>query len=164
MNNTYDHSRGRQVENVFLQALLKTYPDYRVIKSSREADMHDHYDFIMTTAKGNTFTLEVKSLKRNNRSDDNFDSEIIWAELKNVRGDKGWLLGSADFIVFELDDKFVFVRRKDLLAYVLKVTKGKEVRSSKNFYEIYQRYGREDEVVKLPFKDIAPMIKTYITK
>lgn len=164
MTEKYNHERGREIESLFAIAFKKAYPNYLIIKSAKEQDMFDHYDYIVTTDKKKTFTVEVKSLKRNNREDDALDSEIIWAELTNVRGDKGWLRGLADYIVFELDSKFVFVKRKELLDYTLEVTKGKVAGSSKKFYDIYQRYGREDEVVKLPFKDISPMIRTYISK
>ena len=104
----------------------------------------------------NIFKVEVKSKKRINRSDKDEQNELIWVELRNVRGKTGWLFGKADLIAFEKEKSFLFVKRLDLLAVVnKKVNLVAKVHDPKDaLYKIYTRAGRKDKLTLLPTNDI----------
>lgn len=77
-----------------------------------EEDMYAHYDIICDDIR-----YDVKDKKKLNRSDDE-TSDVVWLELQNVRGDRGWLKGDAHKIAFLADNQFLIVDREKLFEYV----------------------------------------------
>ena len=61
------------------------------IASTKDEDMYLHWD-LKIEAK-----IDVKSLKKQSREDVMYNENFHWVETQNVRGDKGWLYGEADF-------------------------------------------------------------------
>ena len=99
----------------------------------------------------------MKSAKRVHRDDDKIQFEYTWVEIHGVRPkDTGWLFGKADFIAFEKQNSFIFVKRLDLLAVVnKKVNLVAKVRDPKDaLYKIYRRDGRKDKLTLLPTSDL----------
>ena len=88
-------------------------------------------------------------MKRIQRSDDDVQDEWTWVELHGVRPhDKGWLYGEANLIAFETRDRFLIVKRLDLISLVHRYV-NLDIRA--NFakeaqYKVYQRKGRADEI------------------
>jgi len=134
---------------------------YKVLKSTKDQDIKEHWDF-----KVNNSLIDVKGAKKISRSDDEYNYEIAWLEVQNVRGDIGWLKGKADFIAFEQKDFFLIVKREDLLNWLrTKVTNTKMVSSSKKaLYRLYQRNGRKDIIIMAKIKDFAKDLKTWKLK
>lgn len=97
-------------EQKFLQSCRNK--NFTVQQSSKLEDIHEHWDF-----KVNNSTVDVKALKRINRSDSMFSTEYTWVELQNVRGNTGWLFGDADYIAFEQLNHFLIVKRSDLIGF-----------------------------------------------
>lgn len=129
-----------------------------VDKSSFKDNTRRHIDFYVSDFYGSNFSVDVKAQKRASRSDSNFDSKYTWIELKNVRGDKGWLYGDADKIAFQMSDCFVLVDRLDLVKFCEdNIDTSCVVDSAKSaIYKIYTRKGRKDCISRIE----TSMIKT----
>ena len=81
-----------------------------VTKSSHTEDIHEHVDYWLAHNNMGKWGVDVKG---NNLPDE------IWVELKNVRGNPGWLYGGAKIIAFDMPEEggFSIVDRVDLLHY-----------------------------------------------
>ena len=114
------------------------------VKPATGMEQFDHIDFHLTSDEEDgvmTAMVDVKSRKRIKRTDDRFQDEWIWIELKNVRGKEGWLHGLADFIAFETTDSFILSFRKELADWCeahidlkIKVIKQEDFKKSLEYY------------------------------
>lgn len=82
----YSFSEGKKAEQKFLELMVAR--GNTCVKTSRKEDMQKHIDFYV-----NDIGVDVKGNRK---------LKTIWLELKNVRGDKGWLQGEAEIIVFDI--------------------------------------------------------------
>lgn len=148
---------GNKAENLFILTAAKQ--GWKISASSKDQNINEHWDF-QIEKDDQKFKVEVKSEKRIQRNDDNLQNNFIWVELRNVRGEIGWLFGKTDLIAFEKEKTFFFVKRLDLLAVVnKKVNLTAKVKSAKDaLYKIYTRGGRKDKLTLLPISDIEPII------
>jgi len=144
---------GQKAEGLFMEIALQS--GWRVSASSKDENINEHWDYQITKGEEN-FKVEVKSTKRVNRNDSGTQVEYTWVELRNVRGEIGWLFGKADLIAFEKESSFIFVKRFDLLAVVNKkvnlVAKVHDPRDA--LYKIYSRDKRKDKLTLLPTREI----------
>jgi hypothetical protein len=144
---------GERAEKLFAEMAQKL--GWQVSPSSRDENIGEHWDFQIAKG-GENFKVEVKSSKRIHRNDNEAQAKFIWVELRNVRGEIGWLFGKADLIAFEKQTMFIFVKRLDLLAVVNKkvnlVAKVKQANDA--LYKIYTRDGRKDKLTLLPASDV----------
>ncbi len=144
---------GEKAERLFVE--MGRQAGWQVMPSSKNENIDDHWDFHIAK-DAEDFKVEVKSIKRINRNDSKSRSDYTWVELRNVRGEIGWLFGKADLIAFEKETSFIFVKRLDLLTVVnKKVNLVAKVRDPKNaLYKIYTREGRKDRLTLLRISDI----------
>jgi hypothetical protein len=144
---------GEKAEGIFVD--MARQAGWQVSLSSKDENIDEHWDFHLSKDAGN-FKVEVKSAKRIRRNDSNSNPDYIWVELRNVRGEVGWLFGKADLIAFENESSFIFVKRLDLLAVVnKKVNLVAKVHDPKDaLYKIYTRNGRKDKLTLLRTNDI----------
>jgi hypothetical protein len=144
---------GEKAEKLFAE--LARYSEWQVSPSSKDENIDEHWDFHISKDTEN-FKVEVKSAKRIRRNDSKSQSDFTWVELRNVRGEVGWLFGKADLIAFEKEFSFIFVKRLDLLAVVnKKVNLVAKVHDPKDaLYKIYTRDGRKDKLTLLRTSDI----------
>lgn len=126
--------------------------------SSQTEDMYEHWD-LKISAK-----IDVKSLKKQARSDVTYNESFHWVELRNVNDDIGWLYGGADFFAFELEDYWLMVEKQQLVKFIETKCKGKAVGSCKDPYELYQRKDRKDVVVKVKTVDLIFIATKMIKK
>ena len=125
--------------------------------STDESDMYDHIDIITPE-----YTVDVKGIKKFNRYDNSFSPDIHWIEFQNVRGNKGWIYGKADYIAFQIPNEFILIDRELLLNWCRKVIVDKKPKRKKELYKLYNREGRQDiislvlteDLLKLPHKKI----------
>lgn len=144
---------GEKAEGLFVDLAQKS--GWQVSASSKDENINEHWDYQITKGEEN-FKVEVKSTKRVNRNDSRTQVDYTWVELRNVRGEIGWLFGKADLIAFEKESSFIFVKRLDLLAVVnKKVNLVAKVHDPRNaLYKIYTRAKRKDRLTLLPTREI----------
>jgi hypothetical protein len=137
---------GRKAEAKFKE--LMESRGNTCIKSSRSDDIHKHIDFYV-----NDVPVDVKG---------NRHLETIWLEIKNVRGNDGWLLGNSKFIVFDIVElsSFCFFDRLDLYNYTVQFTE--TTTDKKDYNKLYTREGREDVIVKVRYEDIEHLVSQCI--
>ena len=103
-------------------------------------------------------------MKKSNRKDAIPDDQIHWVELQNVRGNPGWIYGKANFIAFELNNSWLIVKRQKLIELIDKKVVDKTISKSKDFYTYYQRWGRNDIIVKVKTSDLREIANFILTK
>ena len=160
--NQYDKSgecsfRGNKAETKFFELMKKRDP--LTVLASTQRNIKCHEDII--SPKFGSF--DVKSARRVNRSSD-IQYETIWIEYKNVKGQDGWLFGSADFIAFEREKDFVVVNRKDLIKLCkFLVYEKRFVNSAKDaLYKMYTRQDRKDVLTRIKISDVLELSSTYV--
>ena len=142
----YSFKQGNDAEKKFKD--LMELRGNICIKSSRSDDINKHIDFYV-----NQFSVDVKG---------NRHLETIWLELKNVKGNKGWLEGEADYIVFDVVElkSFCFFNTEKLFNYVKDI---KEIaKDKKDYNKLYTRKERKDVLVKVRYNDIKHLEKQKI--
>lgn len=150
-------SRGANTEKSFQE--LMNSRGWKMKKSTQKEDMFEHWDFLMSKGE-HSLKVDVKSTKKLNRQDTNTDNSIIWVEMLNVRGNDGWLYGKADYIAFQTDSGYSFIKREDLIGVVkAKVTSKKVADSRDALYNLYTRRGRKDLLTILKYSDIESLCK-----
>jgi hypothetical protein len=145
---------GEKAETLFAE--IARHSGWQVSPSSKDENIDEHWDF-QISKDAEHFKVEVKSAKRIHRNDNGIQFEYTWVEIHGVRSkDTGWLFGKADFIAFEKEFSFIFVKRLDLLAVVnKKVNLVAKVHEQKDaLYKIYTREGRKDKLTLLRTSDI----------
>lgn len=148
---------GNDAESSFIAAAEKSG---MTVERSTKQEEFKHIDFHV--AQGNMkFSVEVKSRKKIKRADGKVNDEYLWIEFKNVRGMRGWLYGSADFVAFERENDFLMVNRKTLARLCEKLcdlTK-LNVDIKLPLYTGYQRRDRNDLLSLIKISDILENIK-----
>jgi hypothetical protein len=144
---------GQNAESRFAGLAIKH--GWTISPASGRDNINEHYDYLMRK-DGRAFKVEVKSLKRVNRRDVRTQDQYVWIELRNVRGESGWLYGSADLIAFEMTQAFRIVGRTELVDLVEKLVDFKaRVGSSKEaLYKLYSRKGRPDLLTIIKSEDL----------
>ena len=101
--------------------------------------------------------IDLKKIKNKKQSQD-----WLWLEFKNPKGNSGWLHGDADFVVFERTGDFIFVNRKELVAWC---GSSQKIRYDLPFvglakrakYRIYKRAGTKEEVTQVEVKELKKL-------
>jgi len=143
-----DYKRGSDAEKRFADELLTD-----VTWATRQQDMTEHWD-VMGKLRGKVYKFDVKALKKINRGDSGFDDDITWVEGTNVNGNRGWLRGDADYIVFERKQGWMVINRVMLHEWVTTKLKENNFKEGKGLYQVYQRAGRKDKLTMVRFQDI----------
>lgn len=125
-------------------------------KSSTKSDVYEHVDFWWDSPKKGRLGVDVKGLKKSNRTNKDFDDTINWIEILNVQGRPGWLYGKATYIAFRTKTKILFVKTSKLQTWVNSQIEGKQLVNinPKEYYIPYQRQGRKDMIIKVPTSDL----------
>ena len=146
---------GRLDEDFVMDAVKHTLGG-DITRASKEEDMYKHIDFWWNSPKKGKIGIDVKGIKKNNRNDNNYDDSIHWLELTNVNGKSGWLYGKADYIAFRTNSSIIFCKRQKLLNFILSKIKDKKIihNNPRECYISYQRYNRQDIIVKALTTDI----------
>lgn len=146
---------GRLDEDFVMDAVKQTLGG-EIERASKNDDINKHIDFWWDSPRKGRIGIDVKGLNKSKRSDGQYDDTIHWLELQNVKGDKGWLKGDAEYIAFRTLTDIIFVKREKLLKFALEKIEGKEiVRSTPNeCYVPYKRFGRDDLSMKAYNSDL----------
>jgi hypothetical protein len=150
-----DYNRGFDAEDRFATEYLSNS-----IKATKEQDIFEHWD-IKGLLHGSEYKFDVKALRKINRQDDSFQDDMTWVEGVNVLGNKGWLQGHADYIVFERYNEWWVVDREKLFTWTTDKLIKNGYKKGKEPYSIYQRHGRKDKITLIKYEDIP---QEYIIK
>lgn len=142
---------GKKKEGEFAETLCNTLGGHAE-PSDTNTDINDHIDIIWYYQEGKKpVTIDVKSMKKDKRSDSKPNPDIQWIELKNVNGKGGWLYGKADYIAFEGENDWLMIQRKTLAKVIEDAIVDKTITHdrSESWYRYYQRKGRKDILTKV---------------
>jgi hypothetical protein len=122
-------------------------------------DMEEHWD---VESEGKRY--DVKAMKKWRRSDAEPTDRIHYVELRNVRGELGWIYGEADYIAFETRSHWIVVPRKKLVFFIEGATEKNERSDKPAVYKLYQREGRKDLMTVVPTMDLLAISEVIINK
>lgn len=151
--------KGLEDENFVMEAVEKTFGGI-CEKATKKEDMYDHVDFWWDSPKKGKIGIDVKGIKKNRQKDKNFNDNIHWIEMLNVKGKPGWIYGKSEYIAFRTFTDIIFVKNEKLIEYAERVTEGKEMLYGirpNDFYIPYRRYERQDKVFKCPTSDLREL-------
>lgn len=152
------NSREIKIGNQAEESFKKLFTCIR--RATKEEDILEHWD-LEAIIEDKNVKVDVKAVKNENRYDPYPNENFHWVEIQNVNGDRGWLYGDSDLIVFETLDYFILVGRLKLKKFLEKKLGYSRKRISeivpssvKDPYVFYQRSGRKDIVVKVKTIDL----------
>ena len=112
---------GANAENDFHKVF--NFPSLPV---SHNEQRQEHIDIRLVVhinkfkTKQDIITFEVKAAKRINRHDNTFDYDNITLELLGITGHIGWIFSKADYICFQIKNKWwLFVPPAGLVKFIL---------------------------------------------
>lgn len=149
------HNRSKKDEILIMEATEKVFGG-KCYESTEKEDMYKHIDFWWDSPKMGRIGIDAKGLKKNKRTDSDYDDTINWLELKNVLGKPGWLYGEAVYIAFLTKKNIIYVKREKLAKFAEEKIKGKEIvtNTPNDFYIPYKRFKRQDLLIKVPTTDL----------
>lgn len=136
---------------------------WKISELSSNQDMFKHVDYMVHMPKhGKTFSVDIKG-------DKEFSATHALVEVRNVRGDDGWVFGEAQFIAFQVGEEFRLVKRADLVNILeIKGMRNKAFPSGRQVDKrecpcaapnYYRRAGRADLVTYFEWSEI-PIVVT----
>jgi len=154
---------GDEAANKFVQICKSK--GYKLKKANKKQDMYEHWDYQITRNIPLTGSclVDVKAAKKINRSDDKPSYDWTWVEIRNVRGNDGWLKGKADYMAFEQKDHFIIVKRDELRKWCKKKidleTKVSITEEAK--YTLYTRKDRKDIISLINLNDLKKDVQYW---
>jgi hypothetical protein len=163
----YCFKYGKNAEVRFAESFLTDF-NY----STKYQDIHEHWDVagVLTNILYKPMKFDVKSAPRLKHSPTAGIMESVWVEGTNVSGNKGWVKGNADYIVFERENTWMIVNRIDLLNLTMQklqennFKKGKGDYKKSTAYLIHTRAGRKDKVTQVVFDDMKTIHHYEVNK
>lgn len=144
--------KGKEAEQEFA-SLFKN-----ALATSEREDIIDHVDIKISVG------VDVKSLKKVKREDQQVNEHYHWIEIKGITGHAGWLYGgTADFFAFELKDYWIVVSKEDLKGLIANRCSDKTWVNKPELYKLYRRVGRKDIITLVTSYDLC-YISTCIIK
>ena len=107
----------------------------------------------------------VRSMKKINQRDATPQNLLNIVEIKNHKGEDGWLYGEADAFAFETENKWILVMKADLQLLIKnKVKKGTPSAYRDSVYKFYQKQGRQDITTIVQNMDLVEIAFNIIRK
>ena len=145
--------KGKEVEGEFAKLFKETIP------ASESEDINKHVDLYIKVG------VDIKGLKKINRTDNQTNEHIHWVELRNVNNKDGWLYGDgADFFAFELEHYWIVVAKEKLQEFIAKKCKDKVRTAKPELYKLYQRTNRKDLITLVTSYDLCYISEKIIKK
>ena len=154
-NFTHCYKIGSNAEKRFANKHLTN-----IIWPTKSQDMFEHWD-VSGIFNNEQYKFDVKTTNRLSYSTPDNLMDSAWVEGTNVNGHKGWVKGNADYIVFEREETWLIVDRKELLNLTMKKLQNNNFIKGKGVYLLHTRTGRKDKVTKVLFNDMKEFCKTY---
>lgn len=136
------------------------FPTSKIKYASKEEDMFGHWDLEIDGIR-----IDVKAMKKVSRKDSVPTNLFNFLEIKNVRGDKGWVYGDAHAFAFETLNKWIIVLKEDLQKLISEKVSKEWVKESKDcLYKLYRRYKRQDCVTMVHNMDLVEIAWKIVDK
>lgn len=160
----YDYSltkpffeKGKELERAFASDLTRECGG-SARPSSKGDDKYKHIDlYYQSPIEGvRECSIDVKGARKKSRSDADVTYDATWLEFINGEGNVGSLCGKEDYLVFEGKDGWYMTRRANLLERTKsKITDPTIYNVNPHeYFKLYQRKGRSDLIVMVPFSFI----------
>ena len=142
------HAMGSNAEQHFWD--LCRSRNMLIRPSSMDENRKLHFDFVIFLQK-HFVRVEVKSMKSRKRGQSP-DPSLIYLEIQNIDGGKGWVFGQYDWIAFEQPGGFLLFHQDDIIAFVdYFYPKLPFVTESGIDFTLYGRKQRKDIMMLVPF-------------
>lgn len=167
VKNFNDEHQIRGIKSEIYFRISANNSGWNVTKSTKLQDYSMHIDFIIDNNMGEKYTVDVKSMKKIARKDDDFQDVWIWIELRGACKSIGWLYGGkSDLIAFEQKDCYILVNCIDLINFISKKVDKKNIVNSpyKAHYKIYSRKNVFDSITLIHRNDLINMMKFRFDK
>lgn len=157
--NEYDrdgdcYAYGKKVEERLISVF--NAKGYETRASTLNEDKYQHADFFFKGKNGKWYSVDVKGMKRKNRSDSERQDVWTFVEFQNTAGYPGWTVKGAYLIAFERERDFVLIRRTDLKRFcderVDRSTRASSAGDAK--YICYSRSNRKDLISMIKIDDL----------
>jgi len=145
-------SMGKEKEKEFCELFTNA------IKSTEEQDINEHWDVEIITK------IDVKGLKKINRSDLDANENIHWLEIKGITGHLGSVYSEhVEYFAFETKKYWIIVDKLELQKLISENVI-KEFKEVPTVYYLYQRKGRLDVLTLVPTLDLMFISEKIIKK
>lgn len=152
-------SQGLEAEKAFQDSCELTGCE---VKPSTPKENMKGVDFYLSAIG----SVDVKSMKKKNRSASEAESNEVWLEIINNRGEEGWIYKENHWTAFELDDYFLLTLNAYLIILVCQVVDFSEtVKDARDaLYKTYTRKNKNDLTTRVKPQDIMNYPHFLISK
>jgi len=135
------YQKGLVVEQRFIDMIGDSF----IRKASKTEDRNEHWDILCEHGR-----IDVKGMKKSNRSDAKTNADIHFYEFRNVGGNSGWGLPNEveRMIAFETEEDFILVNPEDI--YEPLIQKCSKHGEGWGLFQCRGREGRDDWFTKVP--------------
>ena len=147
-----------KTEELFMDTMIKL--GKTVVPTTKEVDMFDHIDIFC-----DGIGYDVKGIKKLRRHHKDTNPDIVWVEMRNIKGNDGWLKGKADYIAFYNGTYFYIVNREKLLNFTREYVGFPEIIIGSKiqdpvYKKLYRRFDQRLELTTfLYYSDIEHLIE-----
>ena len=148
-------SKGLETEDRFIKMIGKSF----IRRSTSMEDRYQHWDVSAKEGK-----IDVKGMKKVNRSDKRVNPDIHFYEFKNVKGENGWGVPNDinRMIAFEVEDGFILVKPEDVFIDIMSKC---STEGHGNFQlRDRKKYGRDDLFTKVPVSYLREKSCGFVNK
>lgn len=143
---------GKEKEKKFAELFTQA------VTSSYKEDRSEKWDIKIHTK------IDVKGLKKIDRTDKDTTEDWHWVELKGNKGKGGWLYGNADYFAFETLNYWIIVEKKKLQIFLEIYVDQEKIIGEKIPYKLYQRKDRKDLITLIRTLDLCYIADAIIRK
>ena len=142
---------GKDAEKRFTKKFLIN-PKY----PTKYQDIYEHWDVegVLNSVSEQRYKFDIKSSGKLKYSTENKIMKEVWVEGTNISGNKGWIKGNADYIVFERENTWFVVNRQELYKLTYNKLSENNFQTGKGVYLIHTRENRKDKVTQVLFDDM----------
>jgi hypothetical protein len=146
-NSSTNKIKGRQAEIAFAKQFK-----YCIIRESTEQeDIKQHWDYLIRCNNGVERKVDVKT--------GNIRDSILRCEVTNRMGRKGWVKGLADYIAYEQEDYWLFVKREELEALIKKNYRKNNLGYWNDPYKGWHQHGSKAIMTFVPLSDVTTAVQ-----
>lgn len=145
-NSQANKDKGSASEKEFAEF----FKDKIVRKSTTQEDMVLHFDYVVNAGETELRTVDVKSGNKN--------PGILRVEITNRMGKKGWGFGQADYIVYNQETEWIWVKRTELI----KTLEEHTTKERGQFGSLYRYWFQKGSQAVLSFVNIHDIKKGVI--